>query len=145
MLNRLLDELLLLILSAARSLTTDRIKTDGLLKVLNNNSLAKNAVLEAELELRSYMEGKRAEGAKVPLGLMASSRWDGTESFPVASAYNAVSEERAGVKMRCKQQGLMTTLYALPFFFLCSSGYDVSTILHWAIGKTIAQQVIKTS
>ncbi|PWN53503.1 hypothetical protein IE53DRAFT_359939 [Violaceomyces palustris] len=89
-LNRLLDELLLMILSSAKSLATDRIKTDGMLKVMNNNLLAKNAVLEAELELRSYVDGKRAEGAKVPLGLMATSRLDGTDNFPVASAYNAL-------------------------------------------------------
>ncbi|KAK0545791.1 hypothetical protein OC846_005261 [Tilletia horrida] len=87
-LNRLLDELLLLILHSARSLATNRIKTDGVLRVLNNNLLAKNAVLEAELELRTYLDGKRAEGAKVPLGLQATSRLDGTDSFPVASAYN---------------------------------------------------------
>ncbi|SPO42268.1 uncharacterized protein PSFLO_07751 [Pseudozyma flocculosa] len=89
-LNRLLDELLLLILSSARSLATDRIKTDGMLRVLGNNLLAKDAVLEAELELRSYLDGKRAEGAKIPLGLMATSRLDGTEDFPVTSAYNAL-------------------------------------------------------
>lgn len=90
-LNRILDELLLFIVVSARSLATDRIKTDGLLKVLNNNVLAKDAVLEAELELRNYLQGKKAEGGRVPLGLSATSRWDGTEAFPVASAYTAVS------------------------------------------------------
>lgn len=89
-LNRILDELLLFIVVSARSLATDRIKTDGLLKVLNNNVLAKDAVLEAELELRNYLQGKKAEGGRVPLGLSATSRWDGTEAFPVASAYMAL-------------------------------------------------------
>ena len=89
-LNGLLDELLLIILSSARSLATDRIKSDGMLRALNNNLLAKDAVLEAELELRSYVDGKRAEGAKVPLGLMATSRLDGTDNFPVQSAYKAL-------------------------------------------------------
>lgn len=89
-LNGLLDELLLTILTSAKSLATDRIKSDGMLRVLNNNLLAKNAVLEAELEYRSYVEGKRAEGAKVPLGLMATSRLDGTDNFPVQSAYKAL-------------------------------------------------------
>ncbi|SPC67884.1 uncharacterized protein UHOD_05346 [Ustilago sp. UG-2017b] len=89
-LNALLDELLLVILSSAKSLAPDRIKSDGMLKVLNNNLLAKDAVLEAELEYRSYVEGKRAEGAKVPLGLMATSRLDGTDGFPVQSAYKAL-------------------------------------------------------
>ncbi|KAJ1022772.1 hypothetical protein NDA18_005106 [Ustilago nuda] len=89
-LNALLDELLLVILSSAKSLAPDRIKSDGMLKILNNNLLAKDAVLEAELEYRSYVEGKRAEGAKVPLGLMATSRLDGTDGFPVQSAYKAL-------------------------------------------------------
>ncbi|SNX85959.1 uncharacterized protein MEPE_04668 [Melanopsichium pennsylvanicum] len=89
-LNGLLDELLLVILSSARSLATDRIKSDGMLRAFNNNLLAKDAVLEAELELRSYLDGRRAEGAKVPLGLMATSRVDGTDSFPVQSAYKAL-------------------------------------------------------
>ncbi|CAO1621021.1 unnamed protein product [Parajaminaea phylloscopi] len=89
-LNRILDELLLFIVASAKSLATDRIKTDGLLKVLNNNNLAKDAVLEAELELRKYLQGKKAEGGRVPLGLSATSRWDGTEAFPVNSAYNAL-------------------------------------------------------
>ncbi|TKY84544.1 hypothetical protein EX895_006446 [Sporisorium graminicola] len=89
-LNGLLDELLLTILSSAKSLATDRIKTDGVLRVLNNNLLAKDAVLEAELELRSFVDGKRAEGARVPLGLMATSRLDGSDGFPVQAAYNAL-------------------------------------------------------
>ncbi|PWN25351.1 hypothetical protein BDZ90DRAFT_73671 [Jaminaea rosea] len=89
-LNRILDELLLFIVASSRSLATDRIKTNGLLRVLNNNVLAKDAVLEAELELRNYLQGKKAEGGRVPLGLSATSRWDGTEAFPVASAYAAL-------------------------------------------------------
>lgn len=100
-LNKILDELLLHILSSAKSLATDRIKTDGILKVLGGQSgsgsgagalLAKNAVLEAELELRNYLEGQRKEGGKMPLGLSATSRWDGTDSFPVQKAYEAVSD-----------------------------------------------------
>ncbi|CDR87271.1 uncharacterized protein SPSC_00397 [Sporisorium scitamineum] len=94
-LNGLLDELLLAILTSAKSLATDRIKTDGVLRVLNNNLLAKDAVLEAELELRSFVDGKRAEGARVPLGLMATSRLDGTDGFPVQAAYKAL-------KTRCE-------------------------------------------
>ncbi|UZJ54890.1 hypothetical protein CBS101457_004210 [Exobasidium rhododendri] len=98
-LNKILDELLLLILSSAKSLATDRIKSDGILKVLGGQSgngsgagavLAKNAVLEAELELRSYLEGQRKEGGKMPLGLSATSRWDGTDTFPVHRAYEAL-------------------------------------------------------
>jgi len=99
-LNKILDELLLLILTSAKSLATDRIKSDGILKVLGGQSgsgsgagaiLAKNAVLEAELELRSYLDGQRKEGGKMPLGLSATSRWDGTDTFPVQRAYEAVS------------------------------------------------------
>ncbi|GAC93835.1 hypothetical protein PHSY_001400 [Pseudozyma hubeiensis SY62] len=89
-LNGLLDELLLTILTSAKSLATDRIKSDGMLRIFANNLLAKDAVLEAELELRSYVDGKRAEGAKVPLGLMSTSRLDGTDGFPFQSAYKAL-------------------------------------------------------
>lgn len=100
-LNKILDELLLHILSSAKSLATDRIKTDGILKFLGGQTgsgsgagavLAKNAVLEAELELRNYLDGQRKEGGKVPLGLSATSRWDGTATFPVQKAYEAVSD-----------------------------------------------------
>lgn len=107
-LNKVLDELLLHILSAAKSLATDRIKSDGIVRVLGGQhgsgsgagaQLAKNAVLEAELELRSYLEGQRKEGGKVPLGLSATSRFDGTTSFPVESAYKTVSA--ATVRCAC--------------------------------------------
>lgn len=99
-LNKILDEILLQILSSAKSLATDRIKSDGIVRVLGGASgsgsgagalLAKNAVLEAEMELRSYTEGLRKEGGKVPLGLSATSRLDGTDNFPVKSAYDLVS------------------------------------------------------
>ena len=52
--NILLDELLWLILGCARSFATDRLRT-GLLKVLPSN-LGKDALLEAEVELRAYVE-----------------------------------------------------------------------------------------
>lgn len=99
-LNKILDEVLLQILASAKSLATDRIKSDGIVRVLGGASgsgsgagalLAKNAVLEAEMELRSYTEGLRKEGGKVPLGLSATSRLDGTDNFPVKSAYDLVS------------------------------------------------------
>ncbi|KZW04378.1 hypothetical protein EXIGLDRAFT_24124 [Exidia glandulosa HHB12029] len=52
--NNLLDELLLLVLSTARSTTTGKLKS-GLLKVLPT-TLGKDAILEAEIELRAYHE-----------------------------------------------------------------------------------------
>jgi hypothetical protein len=52
--NVLLDELLYTILSAARSLTTEKLKA-GLLQVLPT-SLGKEALLEAEVELRAYWD-----------------------------------------------------------------------------------------
>ncbi|KAF8592575.1 hypothetical protein K439DRAFT_20493 [Ramaria rubella] len=52
--NVLLDEILWLILGCARSLATDRLRT-GLLKVLPTG-LGKDALLEAEVELRAYIE-----------------------------------------------------------------------------------------
>ncbi|KAF8524755.1 hypothetical protein JB92DRAFT_3109275 [Gautieria morchelliformis] len=52
--NVLLDELLWLILGCARSFSPDRLRT-GLLKVLPT-VLGKDALLEAEVELRAYIE-----------------------------------------------------------------------------------------
>lgn len=52
--NVLLDEILWLILGCARSFATDRLRT-GLLKVLPTG-LGKDALLEAEVELRAYIE-----------------------------------------------------------------------------------------
>ncbi|KDQ64137.1 hypothetical protein JAAARDRAFT_27755 [Jaapia argillacea MUCL 33604] len=56
--NVLLDELLWSILHVSRSLTTDRLKA-GLLKVLPT-PLGKEALLEAEVELRAYWERTNA-------------------------------------------------------------------------------------
>lgn len=52
--NVFLDELLYSVLAASRSLVTSEIKI-GLLKVLPT-PLGKEAVLEAEMELRSYID-----------------------------------------------------------------------------------------
>lgn len=52
--NVFLDELLWLVLSSARSFSTDRLKT-GLNKALPT-ALGKEALLEAEVELRAYWE-----------------------------------------------------------------------------------------
>lgn len=53
--NELLDELLLHILTTSKSLTPARLK-DGMLK-LPPTPLGKEAVLEAELELRNHRDG----------------------------------------------------------------------------------------
>ncbi|KAG8736335.1 hypothetical protein FRC12_017672, partial [Ceratobasidium sp. 428] len=51
-LNIFLDELLWLILHSARSLATNRLKA-GLLQIMPS-ALGKDAILEAEVELRTY-------------------------------------------------------------------------------------------
>lgn len=51
----MLDELLFLILKSAKSLSPVKLK-EGLLKLLST-PLGKEAVLEAELELRNHREG----------------------------------------------------------------------------------------
>lgn len=58
--NVLLDEFLYSILAAARSLSTDKLRA-GLLKVLPTN-LGKEALLEAEVELRAYWERTKLPG-----------------------------------------------------------------------------------
>ena len=52
--NVMLDELLWLVVSSAKSFHTDKLKS-GLNKVLNTG-LGKAALLEAEIELRAYWE-----------------------------------------------------------------------------------------
>ncbi|KAG8904766.1 hypothetical protein FRB99_001243 [Tulasnella sp. 403] len=53
--NIFVDELLWLILNAARSLSTERLKTEGLMKILPTR-LGKEALLEAEIELKAYWD-----------------------------------------------------------------------------------------
>ncbi|KAH8830179.1 hypothetical protein DL96DRAFT_1813267 [Flagelloscypha sp. PMI_526] len=59
-LNVLIDEVLFSILNASRSLQTDRLRA-GLLTVLNT-SLGKEALLEAEVELRAFWERTSSNG-----------------------------------------------------------------------------------
>lgn len=61
--NVLLDEILYSVLNAARSLTTHQLKS-GLLKVLPT-ALGKEALLEAEMELRAYWERTASSGASL--------------------------------------------------------------------------------
>ncbi|KAG8965434.1 hypothetical protein FRC05_003271 [Tulasnella sp. 425] len=53
--NIIVDEILWLILNAARSLATERLNRDGLMKILPT-SLGKDALLEAEVELKAYWD-----------------------------------------------------------------------------------------
>ena len=61
--NVFLDEILYSVLNAARSLTTHQLKS-GLLKVLPT-ALGKEALLEAEMELRAYWERTAGSGTSV--------------------------------------------------------------------------------
>lgn len=61
--NVLLDEFLYSILGAARSLATQQLRA-GLNKVLPT-ALGKEALLEAEMELRAYLERTGATGASL--------------------------------------------------------------------------------
>jgi hypothetical protein len=61
--NVLLDEFLYSVLNAAHSLTTHQLRS-GLLKVLPT-TLGKEALLEAEMELRAYLERTAASGGSV--------------------------------------------------------------------------------
>jgi len=53
--NLLIDEVLWLILNSARSLATERLSRDGLLRILPT-TLGKEALLEAEIELKAYWD-----------------------------------------------------------------------------------------
>lgn len=76
--NVLLDEMLWLILSTARSFSTDTIKA-GLLKVLPT-TLGKEALLEAEVELRAYWE-------RTATSTPSHSYIDNVHEFPLQPAY----------------------------------------------------------
>jgi len=60
--NVLLDEILYSILSAAHSLTTDKLRA-GLLSILPT-PLGKEALLEAEVELRAYLDNNTSRDHK---------------------------------------------------------------------------------
>ena len=79
-----LDELLWSILVTSRSLSTERLK-GGLLKLLPN-SLGKEAILEAEVELRAYKE-RNGSTSSVTAG------HGGAEdaNFPLQSAFEVQS------------------------------------------------------
>jgi len=57
-LNLLLDDILANIISSSRSILTDRLKT-GLLKTIPT-TIGKDALLEAEMELRAYWQRPNA-------------------------------------------------------------------------------------
>lgn len=76
--NVLLDELLWLILSAARSFSTEAIKA-ALLKVLPT-PLGKEALLEAEVELRAYWE-------RTASSTPSRSYAENVQEFPLQPAY----------------------------------------------------------
>ncbi|TDL29649.1 hypothetical protein BD410DRAFT_33872 [Rickenella mellea] len=80
--NVLLDELLWLILSASRSFFTEKLKS-GLLKVLPT-TLGKEALLEAEVELRAYWE--RTSSANVNTVSPRPSE-DNPQDFPLQPAF----------------------------------------------------------
>lgn len=79
--NVFLDELLWLILSTARSFSTERLKS-GLLKILPT-PLGKEALLEAEVELRAYWERTNLTNPSIP----RSSSDDSTQDFPLQPAF----------------------------------------------------------
>lgn len=77
--NVFLDELLWTILSSARSFSTDRLKS-ALGKALPS-SLGKEAVLEAEMELKSYLERTApTNGASKPYT-------ENAQDFPLHAAF----------------------------------------------------------
>jgi hypothetical protein len=79
--NVFLDELLWLVLSTARSFSTDRLKI-GLLKVLPT-TLGKDALLEAEVELKAYWE---KTGHNVQKALESAPSTSPSE-FPLQAAF----------------------------------------------------------
>ncbi|KAI0832822.1 hypothetical protein BC628DRAFT_356002 [Trametes gibbosa] len=92
--NVLLDEFLYSILSAARSLATDKLKS-ALLKVLPT-SLGKEALLEAEVELKAYWERTTSPRPLAPSRSAESGQFDLQWSFELlrlkCEAYSTMND-----------------------------------------------------
>lgn len=82
--NVLLDEVLWLILATSRSFSTDRLKA-SLLKLLPT-SLGKEAILEAEVELRAYRERTSVSAPASPRRAAAED-----SNFPLQTAFEVCS------------------------------------------------------
>ena len=76
--NVLLDELLWMILSTARSFSTDQLKT-ALNRILPT-TLGKDALLEAEVELRAYWDRSATSIGILPYA-------DNAQDFPLQPGY----------------------------------------------------------
>lgn len=79
--NVFLDELLWLVLSSARSFNTERLKI-GLLKALPT-TLGKEALLEAEVELRAYWE----KSGHAVLKAIEATPAPSSSEFPLQAAF----------------------------------------------------------
>lgn len=84
--NILIDEVLWLILNSARSLATERLSRDGLLRILPT-TLGKEALLEAEIELKAYWD--RTDPARRGTDIEHNLK---TAEFPLQTAFE-VSEQ----------------------------------------------------
>lgn len=110
--NNLLDELLVLVLSTARSIATEKLKT-GLLKVLPT-ALGKDAILEAEIELRAYQE------RTAPADPSASPDSSSPKDFPLqpvfellrmkCEAYSTLSDYDGDAEVEAQLQARITTV-----------------------------------
>ncbi|KAG8965475.1 hypothetical protein FRC03_000472 [Tulasnella sp. 419] len=88
-LNVLLDELLWLILNSSRSFSTEKLKSDGLLKVLPT-AIGKDAVLEAEVELRAYWDRTDPQGRGAAIQDNTPAK---PSSFPLQLAFELMRQK----------------------------------------------------
>lgn len=101
--NGILDEVVLRIVFGARSLTHERLRAHGVVPLLRQPphppehtdattkaSFAREVLTDAEVALKTHETHLRSTRGFAPLGLAATSRWDGHEAYPVAGAYEAV-------------------------------------------------------
>jgi hypothetical protein len=96
-LNTILDEILASVVLSANSLSTDKLKA-GLLRVLPT-PLGKEALLEAELELRAY--------------------WERTKALPSPASANGHSNERFNVQWAVEVRRCQTLPVALRIHRIC--------------------------
>ena len=99
--NVFLDELLWLVLSTARSFSTDRLKI-GLLKTLST-SLGKDALLEAEVELKTYWEKTGINALRA----LENSPSPSPLEFPLQAAFEVSSVKITEVRHSCRSFQLL--------------------------------------
>ncbi|KZT62775.1 hypothetical protein CALCODRAFT_425660 [Calocera cornea HHB12733] len=155
--NVLLDELLWSVIKSARSVNTDKLKSDGVLRVIPA-ALGKEAVLEAEMELREYWKtsGESRDAYR--------DMKENPVAFPIAQAFDVLrlkceansslgqAEEEDNIAVEKAEQRLYQTREAPPIEAFAPASLYLTAILEHVCGhimscvsRVVARDSSKTS